>query len=70
MIQHMINIYLIFLEIKNSTKRDMDTNPGYRSQISATGLSDYVTGTRTSNNLRPVTDCKNVSVFYQNHWIV
>ena len=32
-------------------KCDMDTIPGYQSQISATGHSDYVTGHRPCNNL-------------------
>ena len=44
----------------------MDTIPRNRSQISVTGHSDYVTGHRPCNNLWPVIDCKNVSVFYQN----
>ena len=48
---------------QEESRIEMDTILLNRSQISVTGLSDYVTGTRTFYNLWPITDCKNVKVW-------
>ena len=48
---------------QEESRIEMDTILLNRSQISVTGLSDYVTGTRTFHNIWLVTDCKNVKVW-------